>query len=420
MFLIDVKKALLWYLTLYAITALLGFYRVIHYDKIILPLMLLIGTYREIAGILKSGVVYIIFLAYILFITFINGLPIIDDYSSGAYFLVVILAFSEHLYKRPDYLIKTLTLIWLITIAMSINSILFGSNPFEISEIAFNERSMELQNTFKGGEESEIKIDLNYFGSSQAIGAIITLYLIVYWRKLTRIISIPIFIYRIITKRYFNIFLYILFLFEIWLVIKGLSRGAILVLFFGLLTFIIIQRKFIYLLYLGIFGIFVYLYIDHIGIIDLYLARIENDESGLSGRNSIWLGMIQATLNQGGILQLFFGGGNGWDWWNHWSGNTWDSGTRISSHNQILSLLINFGILGISLFSFPIIKNTILNLKIKNPLNDLKIILLSTVLIMSLSLEPLVFAPYTWFILSFTIVNHNYLTAKIPSQKEIK
>ena len=151
---------------------------------------------------------------------------------------------------------------------------------------------------------------------------------------------------------------------------------------------------------------------NNVGIIDLYNARISRDESGTSGRDVIWLAMFGSAYSQGGILQIFFGGGNGWPWWDFWNDNLWDIGVTPSSHNQWMSFVVNFGILGLGLFFTPIIIGIRNNLMNKNPINNIRIVIFACVFIESLSLEPLIFTPYIWFLLAL-------ITTYTPSLEEI-
>jgi hypothetical protein len=132
------------------------------------------------------------------------------------------------------------------------------------------------------------------------------------------------------------------------------------------------------------------------------MERVKGDESGTSGRDLIMLGMLGSVYNQGGVLQIIFGGGNAWPWWEFWSFNPWDKGQVPSSHNQWLSIFVNFGLLGLSLFLIPLyngIKNCIKN---NNPINNMRIVLFICVFFYSMTLEPLIFAPYVWFVLALT------------------
>ena len=336
-----------------------------------------------------------------LFITYINGLYMMDLYSRGAYLFVVLFVLSNYLFKDANYFIKIVFLIWLITLAIAANSIIYGENIFSIGNVNLEERRMIIDNGITGSSASELGIDLNYFGSTQAIGALITLMFIQYRKYLLSICYIPFQYKRIIKNTIFQYLLYLVFVVEVWLVFRGISRGAVLVLLVGFISNLIVLRKFKYLFYGGFILIALYLIMNHLGIIDLFSERLSEDDSGTSGRTTIWIGMIGAVYFKGGLLQVIFGSGNGWPWWKFWTGNFYDNGFIPSSHNQWMSILVNFGIIGLFLFIIPIFKGIKNSIKHNNPINNIRIVLFISAFFESLSLEPLIFAHYIWFIFAF-------------------
>jgi len=337
-----------------------------------------------------------------LFITYINELTIIDTYSDGAYLLVIILIFSNYLFKKADYAIKIVFFIWLITLAFAFNSLIYGEDLFSVSNINSAERNLVLDTGIKGSYAVNKGIDLNYFSSSQAIGALISLMFIVYRKELISIVSVPVFLKRTFVHRSFPIVLFLLMGLEVWLVFRGLSRGGILVFFAGITALVFILRNNKYLLYGGLFLVGLYFIMDKVGIVDLLMERITKDESGTSGRDLIMLGMFGSIYSQGGILQIIFGGGNGWPWWEFWEFNPWDKGIMPSSHNQWLSIFVNFGIVGLGLFLMPLYQGLRNSIRNSNPINNIRIVLFICVFVYSMSLEPLIFSQYVWFLLALS------------------
>jgi hypothetical protein len=397
-FLIDYQKAILYYLFFYAITSFLGFNRVLYFENLIIPIMIWIGISIKDSRFAKPNTFYFLFFIHMILITYINNLAIIESHSNGVYLFVILLIYSNYIFKDSDNVMNIVFLVWVITLGIALNSIMYGGNLFSIANINSEERELILDNGIVGSSAAESGIDLNYFGIGQAVGAIITLMFIYYRKSLLSTISFSPLIKNVISNSYFSLILYLVLGLEVWLVVRGLSRGALLALLSGGIVFLLILRKFKYLIYGGIILIALYFIMDSIGIVSLYTERILRDESGTSGRNFIWLAMIGSAYSQGGILQIIFGGGIDWPWWEFWSGSFWDKGVIPSSHNQWLTLFVNFGILGICLFFIPIIIGLRNNLKNNNSINNIRIVIFMTIFIACMSLEPLIFTPYVWFL----------------------
>ena len=215
------------------------------YNEItIIPLMIVIGISIKGSRTSKHNKLYILFFIYMFIITYIHDLSIFDAYSEGAYLAVILLIFSDYLFKNSNNVLKVVFLVWLITIGYAISSIIFGANPFSVANIDSEERELILNNGIVGSSASDLGIDLNYFSCGQAIGALITL-MFIYYRNyfLSTISTIPVLIKKIVSNALFPILLYLLLGLEVWLVFRGLSRGALLVLLSGFLIFMLIFKK---------------------------------------------------------------------------------------------------------------------------------------------------------------------------------
>lgn len=396
----DYKKAIIWYLIFYAFISIVGLNRVIYYENIVIPLLLLVVLSFKFTKVSKTNIYYVIFLIYMLFITYINGLTILDEASRGMYLFVILLIFSKYLFKNADYTTKIVFFIWLITLGYAFNTLIYGESLFSVTNINSEERNMVLDTGIQGSNASDKGVDLNYFSSGQAIGAMISLMFIIYRKQLLSIVTIPPYLKTIFSNVAFTLVLHLLFALEVWLVFRGLSRGALLVFFAGMVAFIFVMRKQKYLLYGGLILVVSYFIMNKIGIVDLLMERFTKDESGTSGRDLIFIGLFGSVYGHGGILQIIFGGGNGWPWWEFWSDNFWDKGTIPSSHNQWLSMFVNVGFLGLTLFFIPLYKGIRNNIKHNNPINNIRIVLFVCVFAESLSLEPLIYSRYVWFILA--------------------
>lgn len=380
----------------------MGLSRVIYYQNIIIPLLLIITLSLKSSPVTKTNTFYVVFFIYMLFITYINKLIIIDAYSKGAYLLVILLIFSNYIFKNVDFATKIVFFIWLITIAFAFNSIIYGEDIFNVSDINSEERSLIIDTGVQGSHAQEEGVDLNYYSSTQAIGAMITLMFFTYRKELLPSVKIPYFLKRFFYGNGFLLSLCILLPIEIWLMFRGISRGGLLIFLSGLISFLFILRKQKYLFWGIAFIIALYFIMQKIGIIDLFLERINRDQSGTSGRGLIMLGIFNSIYNQGGISQVIFGGGNAWPWWDYWGFNPWGPDKMVSSHNQWLSIFVNFGLIGLCLFIIPLIQGIRNCLKNKNPINNIRIVLFICVFFYSMSLEPLIFTHYVWFILALT------------------
>jgi len=395
----DYNKGLNIYLYFFAIIVLLGLNRVMYFEKIILPLVIWISIYKKNSQLIKINILYVALFIYTFLITYVHGLSMIDDYSEGIYlFGFCLLIFSNYLFKKENNALSIVFFVWLITIGYALSFIIFGDHLFSIANINSTDRRMILNTGIVSS--TDIGVDLNYFACGQSLGAIITLNFIYYRKYLIDLFKLPVYVENIVKNNLFTTILYLLFVLETWFVFRGLSRGGLLVLLAGVITFMIIQKKIKFLLYGCLFLLVSYLILVKVGIIALFVERMLNDQSGSSGRDLIWIGVFNAMKSHGGYLQIIFGSGNGWPWWKFWHQSFFDQGLMPSTHNQFISIWINFGIVGLTLFFIPIIIGIRNCLKNRNPINNIRIVLFVCVFVESLSLEPFVFARYIWFLLA--------------------
>lgn len=394
-FIKDYRKAILWYLVFYVFISLVGLGRVVYYENVVIPLMLLFVFLSKPAQFSKPNPYYLVLFIYVVALTYINGLSVVDTYSRGTYLFLVLLIYSRNLFSNPDYAIKVIFLIWLITIGIAFSFLVYGEGIFSVSDISSQERNIQLNTGIKDSSEK----DLNYFSSGQAIGAIITMMLIIYRRHLIIMHFLPVIVKQFLKSKFFHATLFVILAIQVWFVFRSLSRGGILVFIVGVLCLAYLQKKKKYILYGGIFLIILYLILNQVGIIALLMERFEGDETGTSGRNFIYLGILQSVYDQGGLLQVFFGAGIDWPWYDYWVGNTWGKGA-VSTHNQWFSFYVSIGLAGLFLFFLPLIIGIRNSLKNPNLVNHFRIVLFASFFVMALSLEPLVFIPYVWFIVA--------------------
>jgi hypothetical protein len=401
LFLADYKKALIWYLLFFAFISVLGFNRVIYFENLVIPLMLLLVLLFKPARIAKPNVVYFILFIYMVLLTYLNGLSVSESYSRGTYLFIILLIYSKHLFSNSDYAIKILILIWIIIVGIAFSFLIYGEELLSVSNIDSESRDMILDTGIKGSAAGDKGADLNYFSSGQAIGAVLSIMMFLYRKTLFQKVSFPSLIKQILNSKLFSKVLLVITSLQIWFVFRGLSRGGLFVLIAGLITLIYLQKKKIYILYGVIFLLILFFIMNQVGIIDLLMERIESDETGgTSGRNLIWIGIFGSVFQEGGILQILFGRGIDWPWWEFWSDNIFGSKEIASTHNQWLSIFVNVGLFGLILFLIPIVKAIGNSLKNPNPINNIRVVLFACFFAMTLSLEPLVFTRYTWFIVA--------------------
>jgi len=394
-FIKDYRKAILWYLVFYAFISLVGLGRVIYNENVVIPLMLLFVLISKPIQSSKPNTYYLVLFVYIVALTYINGLSVVDNYTRGTYLFLVLLIYSRNLFLNPDYALKVICLIWLITIGIALSFLVYGEGIFSVSDISVGERGMQLNTGIKGAATS----DLNYFSGGQAIGAIITLMFIIYRQFVISQLKVPVILKKFFRSPGLRTVLFLLLGIQVWFVFRSLSRGGILVFIVGLICLIYLLKQKKYLLYGGILLLILYLILSQVGIIDLLMERFEGDETGTSGRNLIFLGVIHTVYDKGGILQILFGAGIDWPWYKYWIENMWTT-DAVSTHNQWLSLYVSTGLFGIFLFFTPLIKGIRNSLKNPNPVNNFRIVLFASFFTMALSLEPLVFTRYLWFIVA--------------------
>lgn len=393
--LINYNKAILWFLIFNVIVLTIGLSHAMYYDRILFPIFIVIGIIANYQNITAYSRTYLFLFLYIIFISFANGQTLFDENSGGTYFFIIILIFHESIFKNPLNLLQIILLLWIICIAGTFNYILHSENVFSLVDVDPNIRGINIQNQIRGNEHY---VDPNYFGANQAMGAIIAVCMLIYRKDILHMINgyVPGYLMKILQSNVILITIIFLLVIELWACLRGLSRGALVVLLSGLFAVFLLKKNYKVLIIGSIVVGLVVIGLFYIGIADLYLYRFVNDETGTSGRTQIWLAMYNSIINNGGIIKFFFGGGNDYNWWVYWTGNFWGD-SKASSHNQFLTLWVNFGLTGLVLFIYPLIRGLINNFKNRCMINDIRIILFFAIAVYSLNLEPLLFSYFSWF-----------------------
>lgn len=177
-------------------------------------------------------------------------------------------------------------------------------------------------------------IDPNYFGTVLGMGVVMALISLFDVKRKDRPLAL-----RIVSVFTVVVALPVLLL--------NASRGAILsVAVSGVVLFMFTKVKVGYkvLLVIIVAAAMVYLYNNQ--YMDLLAYRISSDDSGGSGRVSIWLSKLRAFFH-GGLFHVLFGFG--------YVGGLNVSGYFIGFHNDFLAFLVDYGIVGLGLFLYMMI-----------------------------------------------------------------
>ena len=136
----------------------------------------------------------------------------------------------------------------------------------------------------------------------------------------------------------------------LFFIIQGAKRGALISAVMGVLVFIYYQlttiepKERIKSLIISILGILLLIYFSYDFYMsnDFLVSRIEKINQGGSGRDIIYSNLWNSWLESNNIFRYLFGFG--------FVSSIKYSGTTNLAHNDWLELLINFGLLGISIY----------------------------------------------------------------------
>lgn len=202
-----------------------------------------------------------------------------------------------------------------------------------ISILSLSAREQILLNSVSYDIDSEriAWVDPNYMGVQVEMGAIVALF------KLfdEQVLSLPVKLISILAITL-----------ALPTILMTGSRGAVLcIAVVFLLLFLVTDTKLWVKLIIvsAIIAFCVYLYTNE--FFDLFLTRVQNDESSGSGRLDIWKAKYDAFITDGNILTLLFGFGS-------FGGMMLGYSHLQGFHNDYLSFLCCFGVIGFVLFLF--------------------------------------------------------------------
>lgn len=326
--------------------------------SLIIILISLIYNFKHFLSNFKIVKSYFIlslyFLFYAYFITRIKILKESDFIEIAAIFVLLLGYISREK--------KSLILLYF--------SFIFASCLLALQIILYNSRGAEV---IRG-----VWTDPNYLSLLIDMGILLTFNLISFTKSI-----------------YLRLFIIFILLLQINGILILASRGGVISVAVSVLYLIrksIFTKKAIYF-GLSIFAIFLIFY--YLGLFDLFLRRFQEDNLATAGsRTMIWSSLINEFVHRD-LLSLLFGTGSTSSWYISHS-----IGYITSPHNNYLEILIDYGLIGFSLFWGIIV---LIFSKCKNSLSSAVIILIFTG---SLSLSPFNYM-IPWLFLLFAIFYSN-------------
>lgn len=254
---------------------------------------------------------------FVLFIlSFLVNLIASGTIKNITWSLLIVMLLAPLLNKDKKSVLQAFSLSFqLVSLALSIMFLVIGDQYTQ----AYNYESELERSTW---------IDPNYFSCVVGMGAMISLCEL--FTDSTKTIK------RVLDVVIIGLSLYTM--------VSVASRGGLLAFVVGFALLLLFSRaKWIYkILFLGLAAAFIW-WMYSSSVFELLTYRIAEDDQGGSGRLGIWGLKLSAFFNEGNIFNYLFG--IGFD-------NTMVLGTNIKKgiHNDYIAFLIEYGIIGLSLF----------------------------------------------------------------------
>lgn len=377
-FITNYRLGYKYYMFFIILSVLLGFTRPIFLEEIIIPLIIPLGiyTYFKKFNTLRVSYISLFVLFYGIFITLITKDSSFIGFDSFFIYGLILLSFSNYLFGGHKQTVYAYTLLWLMVLAKVIWIIAnTGTDIFQLSDIsAGGGRLFEFTSGIENPSGSVI-LDPNYLGFTTGIGSLLSFLFLFYRKGLFKY-----FRYKFIKKSWFLVIVSIIGMIELWISLRGISRGVMLSLIIAVLTFFILNKKFKVFAITSILLIILFFLFDD--LINLFLLRFSEDKDG-SGRLELWGAAWNIMLDEGRVL---FGFGLNYPWW-----KTWNFGhLYVSTHNSWLTLLLNVGLIGIGMLIVLIIKSIIKNFKANSTIAKIRLIMLAYLIVSSFTIEPMI------------------------------
>lgn len=379
----NAYNGLLFYLVCLILCSFTGFERAIYYESYLVPCVLAAKVLFN--GNAKVSPSLILLLLYVVAISLANNLnpfPI----SNPIFFGLVLLLFIDNIITNERKRVYMIALLWCYVLAKMLWYIIYSPNPFAIQMLG--DRLLEVNSTlitssdsFRGG------LDPNYFGYLMGSGFLISILGFLYYDNLVQY-------FKHVWVKYLLLLVASL---ELFFSLKGLSRCVFLAEVGAICTLLLLSggknRKYAIV---GALGFTLFVFVS--GVWDMLHSRFVGHNS--ASRLALAKNVLSSMYSWNGTLGYLLGGGTSFSWNKYSMDSFLHSFALYSTHSSWLTILINYGVIGFSLFISVIIK------KVKGILSRLKVDWLSRVMLVlfvyfslvSMSLEPLM-SVYGWLLL---------------------
>ena len=391
----NYKKGFIVYLLFLCFSGLLGFSRPIFAEAFILPVLIVLTIHGQ-TYFTRVNFIWLLLLFICLLNTLIWDNPI-DSYDVLFIFGIILFVYSGNIFQEDKFVIKLLSIIWLYVLCRSAFLVFsLGSDILMVADAS--EGASRLINYSVG--DNEFTMDPNYLGFYSGIGAVLSFMYVVFRSRLKQELG-----YRFLNKSYATMLILVIGLFELFLTLRGLSRGMLLALVVSLAVYIIMQKNMKHFWYMILFLLVSFAILYNTKIYNMYVLRFLSDTNG-AGRYDIWE-LIINHFRSLGIIPVLLGVGLNYPWWKFDS--NFASMEVYSTHNSLLTFFMILGLFGIIVLFYSIFKSYYIVYKYPSYINLIKIVLLTFCVIGMVSIEPL---HYTWgwipLVVGCSIKKNNY------------
>lgn len=377
-FIRNYKTGFKYYMYFVIISALLGFTRPIFAEEIILPILIPLSVFAYYKKFNPDRISYIslFILVYGIFITLITEDASFKGVDTFFIYGFLLLSFSNYIFGGKKFTIHAYSLIWLYVLAKVIWLVANGgSSVFLLSDLTHGgSRLIEFKSELDSSTGNVI-IDPNYLGFITGLGFVLSFMFLFYRNQLYRYFN-----YKIIKKTWFFVIVLIIGIVELWLSLRGISRGILLAIIASILAFLLLNRQFkTFAIFSAVIVIMIFVFSN---VIDLFFMRFTEDTTG-GGRFDYWNFIWNFMIDEDKVL---FGFGLNYSWWQKWEFGV----AYISTHNSWLTLLLAVGLFGMILLVVFMIKSIIINYKSNSIIGKIRIVMLAYLIVSCFSIEPLI------------------------------
>lgn len=398
------KKGFMYYMLFIIVSGLFGFARAIYTEEILIPAILPISVYvfQKQRKEYSISIALLLILFYGIFITLITTNSSFSGYDIYFVYGLVLLIFANYLFSGVANSLKFYTLLWFIVLAKVLWLISYiGLDVFQpVSE----SRLIEFDTGLNTGADSLVKIDPNYLGFVSGIGFLLSIQFLIYREEISRYFK-----REFIQRKWFVVFILILSVLELWISVRGLSRGILLALIAASLVILLLNRK-VKTFIVSTILLFVVYYVFY-DLIELFILRFSEDNTG-SGRYEMWEAIWKQLINEDRLLT---GYGLNYPWWLAWDSNR----TYASSHNSWISLLLTIGLIALTVLVVYIIRSISINYQANTAISKIRLVMLSYLIVACFSIEPLM-SNIGWILFALSVTYDKKSYSKLIRNAESK